>query len=62
LVFDWASLAEKNPQWLAHDQIHCNNKGYLHRASAIAQATRDFVPSAAPEESSRPSLKGLAGY
>ncbi|MBK5332406.1 MAG: hypothetical protein JJD93_10570 [Ilumatobacteraceae bacterium] len=61
-VFDWASLAEKNPQWLAHDQIHCNNKGYVQRASAIAQATRDFVPSGAtPERSSRPWLKGLAG-
>ena len=61
-VFDWASLAEKNPQWLANDQIHCNNKGYVQRASAIAQATRDFVPSGATSEpSSRPWLKGLAG-
>jgi lysophospholipase L1-like esterase len=61
-VFDWASLAEKNPKWLANDQVHCNNKGYVQRASAIAQATRDFVPSGAtPEPSSRPWLKDLAG-
>ena len=31
-VFDWASLAEKNPHWLADDQVHYTNKGYLHRA------------------------------
>jgi lysophospholipase L1-like esterase len=43
-VLDWASLAEKNPAWLAEDHVHCTNTGYLHRASAIAQATRDFVP------------------
>jgi lysophospholipase L1-like esterase len=59
-VFDWASLAEKNPHWLADDQVHYTNKGYLQRASAIAQATRDFAPSGvSAEQSSRPWLKGL---
>lgn len=61
-VFDWASLAENNPQWLANDRIHCTNKGYLQRASAIAQATRNFVPTdASPSRSSQPWLKALAG-
>ena len=61
-VFDWASLAERNPKWIADDQIHCTNRGYEHRASAIAQETRLFVPSgASPEGSSRPGLKGLVG-
>jgi lysophospholipase L1-like esterase len=61
-VFDWASLAEKNPKWLADDQFHYTNQGYLQRALAIAQETRLFVPSgASPVGSSRPPLKGLAG-
>jgi lysophospholipase L1-like esterase len=61
-VFDWASLAKKNPKWMADDQIHCSNRGYEQRASAIAQQTRDFVPSGMlAEPSSRPWLKGLAG-
>lgn len=61
-VFDWASLAARNPQWLANDRIHCTNKGYLQRASAIAQATRNFVPTgASPSRSSQPWLKALAG-
>ena len=60
-VFDWASLAEKNPHWLADDQVHYTNKGYQQRALAIAQATGDFVPSdASLERSTRPST-GLAG-
>ena len=60
-VFDWASLAEKNPHWLADDQVHYTNKGYQQRASAIAQATADFVPSGASVERSSHPPKGLAG-
>ena len=60
-VFDWASLAEKNPHWLADDQVHYTNKGYQQRALAIAQATGDFVPSAASLERSTRPPKGLAG-
>jgi lysophospholipase L1-like esterase len=61
-VFDWASLAKKNPKWMADDQIHCSNRGYEQRASAIAQETRDFVPSGVlAEPPSRPWLKGHAG-
>jgi lysophospholipase L1-like esterase len=61
-VFDWASLAEKNPKWIAKDLIHCTNRGYEQRASAIAQETGDFVPSEVlAERSSRPWPKGLAG-
>ena len=60
-VFDWASLAEKNPHWLADDQVHYTNKGYQQRAMAIAQATGDFVPSAASLELSTRPPKGLAG-
>lgn len=44
IVFDWAAVAAANPQWLANDQIHCSNKGYRERATAIAEATRGFVP------------------
>jgi hypothetical protein len=47
-VFDWASLAKKNPKWIAQDQIHCSNRGYEQRASAIAQETRRFVPRGMP--------------
>jgi lysophospholipase L1-like esterase len=49
-VFDWASLVEKNPTWMADDQFHCSKRGYEQRASAIALATRDFVPSGVPED------------
>ncbi|MEY2416731.1 MAG: hypothetical protein QOH53_2065 [Ilumatobacteraceae bacterium] len=51
-VFDWASLAKKNPKWTAQDQIHCSKLGYEQRASAIAQETRNFVPSG----TARPSV------
>ena len=60
-VFDWASLAAKNPHWLADDEVHYTNKGYQQRALAIAQATDDFVPSGASLERSTRPPKGLAG-
>jgi lysophospholipase L1-like esterase len=60
-VFDWASLAEKNPHWLADDHVHYTNKGYLQRASAITQATVDFVPSGASLDRSSHPPKDLAG-
>jgi lysophospholipase L1-like esterase len=44
IVYDWAAVAADNPRWLANDQIHCSNKGYRERATAIAEATRSFVP------------------
>jgi lysophospholipase L1-like esterase len=44
IVFDWAAMAADNRQWLANDQIHCSRKGYRERATAIAEATRSFVP------------------
>ncbi|MEP7202899.1 MAG: GDSL-type esterase/lipase family protein [Ilumatobacteraceae bacterium] len=44
-IYDWASVAAPNPQWLADDQIHCTPSGYKHRATEIAMATRSMVPS-----------------
>lgn len=44
-VFDWASLAAQNELWVAEDQVHYTGKGYQQRAIAIAQATRDFLPT-----------------
>lgn len=43
-VFDWAALATENPHWLANDKVHCTAKGYEHRATAIAVATRQIAP------------------
>jgi lysophospholipase L1-like esterase len=48
-VFDWAALAADNPNWLANDQIHCSGKGYQHRSTAIAMATRSLIPSTPPD-------------
>jgi lysophospholipase L1-like esterase len=45
-VMDWAALAVENPKWMAVDDIHCSGKGYQHRATAIASATRSLVPAA----------------
>lgn len=60
-VFDWASLARKNPKWVADDQVHCSNRGYVNRAVAIAHATGHFVPSSmSPERSVHGGLKGVA--
>ena len=52
-VFDWASLAEKNPKWIAEDQIHCTNRGYEQRArrlprNAILRPQRDAHRAIAP--------------
>ena len=59
-VFDWASLAAQNPHWLANDHIHCSAKGYQHRATAIAQATSNFVPvDASRQRSARLCSHGL---
>jgi lysophospholipase L1-like esterase len=44
-VFDWAAIAAEHPGWMAEDQIHYTGKGYSHRASAIAEATRSLLPS-----------------
>jgi lysophospholipase L1-like esterase len=44
-VFDWAAVAAEHPGWMAEDQIHYTGKGYSHRASAIAEATRSLLPS-----------------
>lgn len=64
LVFDWASLAAQNERWLADDQVHCSGKGYMHRSTAIAAATRTLVPSvppaAVPLRPRRPWLKTIA--
>jgi lysophospholipase L1-like esterase len=48
-VLDWASLVVENPKWMADDDIHCSGKGYQHRATAIASATRSLVPSTPPD-------------
>jgi lysophospholipase L1-like esterase len=48
-VFDWAALAADNPNWLAHDKIHCSGKGYEHRSTAIAMASRSLIPTTPPD-------------
>lgn len=51
-VLDWATLAAENPGWIGADGIHCSNKGYVHRATAIAAATRSLIPATPPDTSS----------
>jgi lysophospholipase L1-like esterase len=62
IVFDWASLAQ-NQRWMANDLVHCTGKGYQHRATAIAQASRSIVPIEAPSPPRllQPWLKALVG-
>ncbi len=59
-VFDWASFA-LNQRWLAKDLIHCTGKGYEHRATAIAQASRTIVPlvESSPPQPRQPWLKAF---
>ena len=52
-VLDWATLAAENRDWIGDDGIHCSSKGYVHRATAIATATRSLVPAIAPVRSAR---------
>jgi hypothetical protein len=33
---------------MANDLVHCTGKGYQHRATAIAEASRSIVPIVAP--------------
>ncbi|HEY0521362.1 MAG TPA: GDSL-type esterase/lipase family protein [Ilumatobacteraceae bacterium] len=47
-VLDWATLAAENRNWMLDDGIHCSAKGYMHRATAIASATRSLIPPVAP--------------
>ena len=62
IVFDWASLAQ-NQRWMANDLVHCTGKGYQHRATAIAEASRSIVPIVAPSPPRllQPWLKALIG-
>jgi lysophospholipase L1-like esterase len=46
---DWANLAAENPNWLANDDIHCSGKGYQHRSTAIAVASRSLIPTTPPD-------------
>ena len=48
-VLDWAALAADNQNWLANDEIHCSGKGYQHRSTAIAMASRSLIPSTPPD-------------
>ena len=48
-ILDWASLAADNRNWLANDGIHCSGKGYQHRATAIAVASRTLIPPTPPD-------------
>jgi lysophospholipase L1-like esterase len=45
IVYDWATLASQNAQWLSLDQVHYTGSGYRHRAKAVADATRSLVPA-----------------
>lgn len=38
-IFDWATLAERNPAWIAKDNIHCTAAGYQARSMLVANAT-----------------------
>ena len=48
-ILDWATLAAENPNWLAGDSIHCSGRGYEHRSTAIAMASRSLIPSTPPD-------------
>ena len=48
-ILDWATLAAENPNWLANDAIHCSGKGYQHRSTAIAMASRSLIPATPPD-------------
>ncbi len=48
-ILDWATLAAENPNWLANDSIHCSGKGYQHRSTAIAMASRSLIPTTPPD-------------
>ena len=43
LVFDWASMARRNPGWFAPDGVHPNATGYKARARGIAAKVRDCL-------------------
>ena len=43
LVFDWASMARRNPGWFAPDGVHPNGTGYKARARGIAEKVRDCL-------------------
>ncbi len=67
-VLDWASVAQ-NQRWMADDLVHCTGKGYQHRATAIAEASRSIVPIApiappvapSPPRLLQPWVKALVG-
>jgi len=43
VVFDWASMARRNPGWFAPDGVHPNATGYEARARGIAEKIRDCL-------------------
>ncbi|MEP7048574.1 MAG: hypothetical protein ABI949_17920 [Ilumatobacteraceae bacterium] len=44
-VYDWASMAEQEDRWLAHDKVHYSRIGYKYRSTAIALASRGLLPT-----------------
>jgi lysophospholipase L1-like esterase len=39
-VFDWAALAQANPDWVRGDGVHATSAGYRARAAAVAQLAK----------------------
>jgi hypothetical protein len=44
-IVEWAEMVRAHPDLLAPDGLHGNEKGYLERAKAVAEATRGCVPA-----------------
>ena len=44
IVFDWATVAAANPDWIGKDKIHYSPIGYEYRANAVALATAPLAP------------------
>ncbi len=65
LVYDWASFAEENQRWMAHDHVHYSRVGYRYRSTAIGIASRGLLRAESelhvPPKWQSQRMKTLAG-